>query len=141
MKRLFSLVCGVILIFSGAISAGAQQNPGDVWVAPHPLSDGTVVPGYWRPPFQKGYYWVEGKEAGDGIWIPGHWNPAPGSAPADRAWAPGYWNGAVWVDGFWRPVGRPGYVWADPCWREGRWHNGHWRAYEGGQPWRGRYPR
>jgi hypothetical protein len=143
MKSVIIFICGVILfMFLGAISVSAQQNPGDVWVEPHPLPNGTAIPGYWRPPFKMGFYWVEGRDDNHGNWIPGHWNPVPGSnSNSNQVWAPGYYNGVIWVEGFWRPGNRPGYIWRDPSWRNNRWNDGHWRAYEGGQPWKQRYPR
>lgn len=142
MKNICGGILGVVLFLSlHAAPAVAQQDPGDVWVSEKALPNGTVIPGYWRPPFQKGFYWVEGKADGDGNWIPGHWQPVPGSQPRGQVWAPGYWNGIIWVDGFWRPYTRPGYTWIDPRWIDNRWEDGHWRAYEGGQPWRTRYPK
>ena len=142
MKSSVTVIVGlIILAFLTAPAAKTQQNPGDVWVAERVLPNGTVIPGYWRPPFRKGFYWVEGKEDGDGNWIPGHWRPVPGSQPPDQAWVPGYWDGGRWMDGYWRPGNRPGYIWVDPRWVHNRWETGHWRAYEGGQPWRTRYPR
>ncbi|MDP8215405.1 MAG: hypothetical protein RAO92_02760 [Candidatus Euphemobacter frigidus] len=142
MKRIGTFIFVLVLAMSFAgITAEAQQNPGDVWVAPHPLPNGTAIPGYWRPPFKMGFYWVEGKDDGNGNWIPGHWNPVPGSSSGNRAWVPRYWDGVIWVDGFWRPSNRPGYIWIDPSLRNGRRQGGHWRAYEGGQPWKTRFPR
>jgi len=145
MKSVIIFICGVIIfMFFGAIPIPAQQNPGDVWVEPHPLSNGTAIPGYWRPPFKMGFYWVEGRDDDHGNWIPGHWNPVPGSnsnSNSNQVWAPGYYNGVIWVEGFWRPGRRDGYIWNDPCWRNNRWNGGHWRRYEGGQPWKQRYPR
>ncbi len=118
----------------------AQSSPGQVWVAPHTLPTGQVIPGYWRPPFRKGYYWVKGKEDKEGNWIPGHWKPV-GRAPKDKVWVPGYWNGAIFVDGYWRPVSRSGHTWVGPGWYGGRWRDGHWRAYKGGKPFRVRFPK
>jgi hypothetical protein len=142
MKNMLAVILGGVIVLVLLVPAAAgQTNPGDVWVPEKSLPDGTVIPGYWRPPFQKGFYWVEGKEDGDGNWIPGHWRPVPGSQPRDRAWVPGYWDGTVWMDGYWRPHTRPGYIWVDPRWVNGGWETGHWRAYEGGQPWRTRYPK
>lgn len=142
MKNILAVILGAAMVLTLPVSqAVGQQNPGDVWVPEKVLPGGEVIPGSWRPPFQKGFYWVEGKEDGNGNWIPGHWRPVPGSQPRNRVWAPGYWNGMIWVDGFWRPAARPGFIWVDPRWRDGQWHGGHWRAYLGGQPWRSHYPR
>ncbi len=143
MRRICLLVIRglVLLIVVGTLPANAQQNPGDVWVAEKVLPGGVVIPGFWRPPFRKGFYWVEGKEDEDENWIPGHWRPVPGSQRPDQAWVPGYWDERGWINGYWRPHNRPGYIWRDPRWINDRWETGHWRAYEGGQPWRSRYPR
>ena len=135
----FGLVLILTLVFRPE-SGLSQQNPGDVWVPPHTLPSGQVIPGYWRPPFRKGFYWVKGREDENGNWIPGHWNPVHSSS-SDQAWVPGYWNGTIWIEGYWRPHCRPGHRWVRPCWRDNRWYRGHWEAYEGGQPWRTRYPR
>ena len=119
----------------------AQPQPaGSVWVAPHPLPDGTVIPGYYRAPFRKGFYWVKGKTDQNGNWIPAYWQPLR-KAPSGQAWAPGYWDGTIWVGGFWRPSSRPGYIWAGPSWQQGHWKGGHWRAYKGGQPFRVPFPK
>lgn len=137
--RSFGFLLLLINLFF-AFPLPAQQNAGDVWVPPHTLPGGEVIPGYWRPPFRKGYYWVKGKEDGNGNWLPGHWNPA-GRAPENQVWVPGYWDGTVIVDGYWRPVSRPGSIWVDPHWFEGRWRDGYWRDYKGGQPFRVHFPR
>jgi hypothetical protein len=136
-----ALSCSAFLALSFPRSAPPQAGPGSVWVPPRTLSSGEVIPGYWRLPFRKGFYWVKGKEDEEGNWIPGHWNPVPGSAPENQAWAPGYWNGTIWVEGYWRPAARPGYIWIGPRWHGGGWEKGHWRAYEGGQPFRVKFPK
>ena len=139
--KFFQTIFLVALIFL-AIPAGGfcQEKPvGGVWVAPHKLPDGTVVPGFWRAPFRKGFYWVEGKEDNEGNWIPGYWQPLR-KAPSGRAWAPGYWDGSIWVTGYWRPAARPGYLWVRHSWHNGRWRGGYWRAYQGGKPFRVPFP-
>ena len=138
MKKLFFPVIIAVIFF--ALPLPVPAGPGDVWVAPHTLPSGQVIPGYWRPPFKKGYYWVEGKEDKDGNWLPGHWNPV-GRAPAGKVWVPGYWNGVIIIDGYWRPVSRPGHTWVNPGWYGGRWRDGYWRAYQGGQPFRVPFPK
>ena len=71
----------------------------------------------YRPGPRAGWVWVEGYYAQDGTWIPGYWSPAyqrPG-----YVWVPGHWErqraNSTWVDGRWELQGNY-YVWV-----EGRW--------------------
>lgn len=141
MKKTGIIICCCVLIsFFFICTALSQPQPGYVRVPSHTLSSGEVIPGYWRAPFKKGFYWVEGKEDESGNWIPGHWHPVK-PAPKGQVWVPDYFNGMVWVQGYRRPVSRPGYIWVDPYWHGGRWRAGYWRAYKGGHPWRSRFPK
>ena len=142
MKISLAVFVTALIFFCGTARVFPQSppQPGYVWVPPHKLDSGEVIPGFWRAPFKKGFYWVEGRDDGSGNWIPGHWNPIHNSS-TDQAWVAGYWDGTVWVAGYWRPAVRPGYTWVNPYWEGGSWHRGRWRAYEGGQPWKSHFPR
>jgi hypothetical protein len=52
-----------------------------------------------------------------GWWVPGHWEPVRAAPPTwygtNWVWVPGWWMGPVWIEGYWRPVHRPGWVWVD----------------------------
>lgn len=79
----------------------------------------------YRPGPRAGWVWVEGYYAQDGTWIPGYWSPAyqrPG-----YVWVPGHWEGDRYLDGYWREVARPGWTWVDGYYdRGGRWVQGYW---------------
>lgn len=96
------------------------------------------VPGYWQSDiYIEGFYrpdarsdgdwaWVEGYYLEDGAVVPGHWVPAaPG--PAGYAWEPGFFDGETWVEGFWRPEYRSGFVWISSWYdTDGVYSNGYW---------------
>ncbi|GDX80353.1 hypothetical protein LBMAG42_21640 [Deltaproteobacteria bacterium] len=86
------------------------------------------VEGYWRVELRSDgeWDWVEGHFVEDGAYMPGHWRPA-GTVPDGYTWEPGFWNGEDWVEGFWRPVSREGYVWVSAHLNEdGLFEAGYW---------------
>lgn len=96
------------------------------------------VPGFWiGPVYVEGYWrverradgrweWVDGHYTADGAYVPGHWVPAD-PAPAGYVWEPGFWNGEHWVEGYWRPASREGYVWVSARYTaDGTYEAGYW---------------
>ena len=79
----------------------------------------------YRPAARAGWTWVEGYYAQDGSWVPGYWAPAyqrPG-----YVWVAGHWEGDRYLDGYWREIARPGWTWVDGYYdRGGRWVQGYW---------------
>lgn len=107
----------------------------------------TYVPGWWEDDvYVEGYYrtearaewqWVEGYYLDDGSYVRGHWIPT-GDAPEGYVWEPGFWDGETYVDGFWRPEYRVGYVWVSAFYdQDGIFHGGYWLPTEerSGQEW------
>lgn len=96
-----------------------------IWVSGHRGADGYWVLGHWRRVHLNGYVWVEGHFVGDQF-IPGHWRPI--RPRPDYVWVPGYAAPAgIWVDGFWRPHLRVGFVWVGGYYKYGYWTPGFWR--------------
>lgn len=129
-------------------------RPGWIWV-PGYWSWGRWVPGYWVPVgpppgayvyvpgwwqgdvYVDGFWrvsarpdddwvWVDGYYLEDGTYVRGHWRPA-GPGPEGYVWEPGFFDGARWVDGFWRPEYRVGFVWISSYFdAHGVYHAGYW---------------
>jgi hypothetical protein len=81
-------------------------------------------------------------------WVPGHWEPARSAPPSwygtSWVWVPGWWMGPIWVEGYWRPVHRPGWVWADGYYLDdGSYVRGWWEPESAppapGYVWEGGY--
>ena len=112
-------------------------------------TDYVYVPGYWQQDvYVEGYYrpdqrqdgdweWVEGYYLDDGTSIPGHWVPA-GAGPEGYAWEPGFFDGETWVEGFWRPEYRAGFLWVSSWYdADGVYNSGYWEPTNNnpGQIW------
>lgn len=107
-------------------SAAPAAPPDKMWVAPHPLPNGVVVPGYWRATAAPGYVWIEGRVDAEGRWIPGYWRPQ-GESARSKVWVAGYWMDGVWHAGRWMTP-RVGRTWLPVHYdRRGRFVPGHWR--------------
>ena len=105
---------------------GSAAEADRVWVAPHTLPNGVVVPGYWRTTAAPGYVWVEGRTHAEGRWIPGHWRPEGNPARA-KVWEAGYWMDGVWHPGRWMTP-RAGRTYVPAHYNNrGRFMPGHWR--------------
>jgi hypothetical protein len=122
MRYLFALLLAVALMPSFAEARPRRYvrvvRPPAVRVVVNPWAYG------YHPAARDGWSWVEGYYAPDGTWIPGYWSPnyeRPG-----YAWVPGYWEGDRYVDGYWREAQRPGFVWVDGYYDRGRWVAGYW---------------
>jgi len=115
------------LLLAAVPSADSAAPPDQVWVAPHTLPNGVVVPGYWRAPAAPGYLWIEGRTDAHGRWIPGHWRPAAESTRG-KVWAAGYWENGVWRPGRWMTP-KAGKTWVAGHYdhRHGGFVPGHWR--------------
>lgn len=88
------------------------------------------VEGYYRVDERDGWEWVDGFYLDDGTYVRGHWRPA-GDAPSGYTWEPGFYDGETWVDGFWRPEFRKGFVWLASWFDEdGVFHSGYWLPQE-----------
>ncbi len=100
------------------------------------------VPGWWiGPVYIEGYWRLDRRSDGDWVWVDGMWLPdgtyvwgywAPAAAsPEGYVWEPGFWDGEVWVEGFWRPVARPGYRWVSARYGDdGIYRAGYWEPVE-----------
>lgn len=86
--------------------------------------------GYYRPQIRRDgdWIWIEGYYLNDGSYVWGHWMPAnPG--PPGHVWEPGFYNGETYVDGFWRPQFRQGFVWISSYYSlEGVFYSGYWSS-------------
>lgn len=107
----------------------------------------TYVPGWWEDEaYVEGYYrtderedwvWIEGYYLDDGTHVRGYWQPS-GDAPEGYTWEPGFWDGEEYVDGFWRPELRAGYLWVSAFYdTDGIFHSGYWLPGEerAGEEW------
>lgn len=107
------------------------------------------VPGYWQDEvYVEGYYrvearsdgdweWIEGYYLEDGTAIPGHWVPSA-AGPDGYTWEPGFFDGETWVEGFWRPEYRAGFVWISSWYDDdGIYNAGYWEPTEAspGEVW------
>jgi hypothetical protein len=115
MRTTLVLLATAALLGSVIPAAHAQPipppGPDAVWVPPHVLRDGSVVPGHWREPVREGYVWVAPTEGPEATW--GYWRPV--KERRGHVWEPGYVTAdGYWVDGHWRPVRRSGYRWVAP---------------------------
>jgi hypothetical protein len=115
------------ILFAAVPADGNAAPPNQVWVAPHTLPNGTVVPGFWRATASPGYVWIEGRSDAQGRWIPGHWRPV-GDPARDKAWAAGYWEEGVWHPGRW-VTSKPDQIWVAGHYdaRHRRFAPGRWR--------------
>jgi len=121
----------VALIAAGVLfavfpAATRAAPPDKVWVAPHTLPNGTVIPGCWRETSAPGYTWIPGHADGEGNWIPGYWRP--GEVPGrGKVWEAGYWLDGNWHPGRWMTP-RAGRSWMPGHYTaRGRLVPGHWR--------------
>lgn len=101
--------------------------------------DELYVEGYWRPEARDDgdWLWVEGYYLEDGTYVSGHWRPTI-AGPEGYSWEPGFFDGETWVEGFWRPEFRAGYVWVSSWYdEEGIFHTGYWEPTDAvpGQVW------
>ncbi|MEN0065008.1 MAG: hypothetical protein AAGA48_22885 [Myxococcota bacterium] len=84
------------------------------------------VEGYNRVSQRADWEWVDGRYLDDGTYVRGHWTPTS-VAPEGYTWEAGFWDGETYVDGFWRPEYRPGFVWVSAFYDEdGIFHGGYW---------------
>jgi hypothetical protein len=99
--------------------------------------DEVYVDGYYRTEQRSDWEWVDGYYLDDGTYVRGHWSPT-GNAPDGYAWEAGFWDGEQYVDGFWRPEFRSGFVWVGSYYDEdGIYHSGYWMPQDDrvGQLW------
>ncbi|MEL6343639.1 MAG: hypothetical protein AAFV53_10950 [Myxococcota bacterium] len=101
--------------------------------------DDLYVEGYWRPDQREDgdWEWIEGYYLEDNTYVSGHWRPTA-AGPEGYVWEPGFFDGESWVEGFWRPEFRAGYVWISSWYdTEGIFHTGYWEPTEplNGQVW------
>ena len=126
----------------GGYWAGPVWVPG-YWspIAAAPVYDGAqyvYVPGYWQGDlYIEGFWrpesrsdgswsWVEGYYLEDGNYVSGHWEPL-GAGPDGYTWEAGFFDGEEWVEGFWRPDFRAGYIWISSWFdADGIFHTGYW---------------
>ncbi|MFM2246638.1 MAG: hypothetical protein RL071_2712 [Pseudomonadota bacterium] len=113
-------------------------SPPEFYGVPYVWVDGywigaRYVEGFWRPErrLDGDWVWVDGAYDAEGAYHPGTWEPAA-PWPAGMTWEPGFFDGQQWVEGFFRPPSRAGFVWVearvDPA--NGVRHNGHWLPLE-----------
>jgi len=103
---------------------GSADAADRVWVPEHTLANATVIPGHWRPARKPGFVWVAGRLDG-ALWVPGYWNPV-GSTPVGKIWVKGNWRDGKWHTGRWAPHGKG--KWAPGHYSpKGRWIPGHYR--------------
>ncbi len=75
-----------------------------------------------------GWAWEAGHWGPAGRWIPGQWVYRGATPRAGWIYVPGFWRADVWVEGFWRPPARDGYVWVEGYLDEnGEWQPGYWK--------------
>jgi hypothetical protein len=100
---------------------------------PEKLYTVTDVEGFWRPErrLDGDWVWVDGAYDAEGAYHPGYWEPAA-PWPAGMTWEPGFFDGQQWVEGFFRPPSRAGFVWVEARIEPetGVRHNGHWLPLE-----------
>ena len=79
-----------------------------------------------RPPRPAaGYIWVPRYEHPAGVYVDGFWRP-----PKKKGfvWVEGHWKGDVWVPGHWNPeTAKSGHIWVPGYWDGGSWIDGYWR--------------
>ena len=93
------------------------------------------VEGYWRPDARSdgSWTWVDGYYTEGGAYVRGHWRPA-NTTPEGYTWEPGFYDGEQWVEGFWRPRFRNGFVWVSSWYGDdGVYHSGYWEPTESRQ--------
>ena len=125
LSHVVALIAAGVL-FAALPSATRAAPPDKVWVAPHTLPNGTVIPGCWRETAAPGYTWIEGRVDEEGRWIPGYWRPQ-GVPARNKIWVAGYWMDGVWHSGRWITP-KVGRAWSQGHYdRHGRFVPGHWR--------------
>ena len=88
--------------------------------------DEVYVEGYYRSEARADWAWTDGYYLDDGTHVRGHWAPS-GPGPEGYVWEPGFWDGEAYVDGFWRPEFRVGYLWVSAFYdTDGILHSGYW---------------
>jgi hypothetical protein len=114
------------LLFAAVPGGGKAAPPDRIWVAPHALPNGGVVPGYWRTAAAPGYVWIEGHADAEGQWVPGYWRPQ-GDPARSKVWVAGYWMDGAWHAGRWMTP-KAGRTWISGHYNpRGSFVPGHWR--------------
>lgn len=92
----------------------------------------TYIDGFWRPErrLDGAWVWVDGAYDTAGVYHPGYWEPAD-AWPEGMTWEPGFFDGHQWVEGFWRPAARAGFLWVEARMDSaGVRQAGHWLSLE-----------
>ena len=158
-KRIIYFLLPAFLVFSLVLPplyAGYHRNSHPhgrknlIWEPEFPISEDTVITGFWRPRIRRGYEWINAAKDEAGRWHSGYWAPLNQFKMTDRVNSPGYWGpslreGIIWIkledrsehypSGSWKPMNtyqttQPPLKWVPGYWNGTRWVHGYWRIPE-----------
>ena len=121
-----------------SISAPVYSGVNYVYV-PGWWQNDLYVEGYYRPSYRDDgdWIWMDGYYLEDGTYVSGHWAPTY-LGPDGYVWEAGFFDGEEWIEGFWRPEYRSGFVWVSSWFDDdGIYHTGYWEPIQAtqGQVW------